>query len=354
MPQRYFLFAGPVWSVFGPFSIVPALLRARTSASARGNTHGKSSSRHQMVQKPFRKRRTEAGLDCAGHRSPQTEWNRSCPGDTITFPQLQIIMGDLFQGPRCTIVPTGCGLRNRSDHAGLTVAHRLETPMSEPMKTLHQLSLSYSRGVSLAFALLCFVGSSGSAHAASTGPQSWPPSQQVTSQFAIADFDGDRRPDLATVQSSSLDTHYWITIQLSTGPRRTLSIIALKGGLQVIPRDVNGDDFPDIIVTTQWTNRPVAVLLNDGRGNFRAFSPSAFPGAFTTSEESYASATAETMNATPALLSRCPKGNCLKGSRFSSPRYLTVPRVLWTSHNLPFSSVVSFFGRAPPSFVLHI
>jgi hypothetical protein len=227
--------------------------------------------------------------------------------------------------------------------------------MSELTKILHRVSLSCSRAVSVAFALLCFVGSAGSAHAASTSPQSLPLSQQVTSQFAIADFDGDRRPDLATIQagqSSSLDTHYWIAIQLSSGPRRTLSIIALKGGLQVIPRDVNGDDFPDIIVTTQWTNRPVAVLLNDGRGDFRAFSSSAFPGAFTTSEVSYASATAETMNATPALLSRCPTGNCLKGSRFSSPLNMTVLLVLWTSRNSPFSSVVSF-GRAPPSCVLH-
>ena len=36
-------------------------------------------------------RRTEAGFDCAGHRSPEFEWNRSCPADTTTLPQLQNI-----------------------------------------------------------------------------------------------------------------------------------------------------------------------------------------------------------------------------------------------------------------------
>ena len=221
------------------------------------------------------------------------------------------------------------------------------------MRTLHQLSLSCSRAVCLAFALLCFVGSAGSAHAASAGRSSSP---QVTSQFAIADFDGDRRPDLATVQagqSSSTDTQYWIAFQLSRGPRQTLGITAPTGGLQITSCDVNGDDFLDVIVTTTWTKRPVAVLLNDGQGNFRASSLSAFPGAFTTSEKSCASRTDETKDATAVLLLRDPTGNCLEGSRFSSPRNITGLLVLWTSHNSPFSTVVSFLGRAPPSFVLH-
>jgi hypothetical protein len=227
--------------------------------------------------------------------------------------------------------------------------------MSGLMKTSHQLSLCCSRAVSLAFALL---GAAGSAHAASAGPQSWPSSSpRVTSQFAIADFDGDRRPDFATVhagQSGAIYSQYWIAFQLSSGPRRTLSIIAPPGGLEVTSRDVNGDDFLDVIVTTAWTNRPVAVLLNDGQGNFRAFSPSAFPGAFTTSEKSCVYTTDETKDATAILLSRYPTGNCSEGSRFLSLRNVTQPLVLGVSRNSLSSAVVSFLGRAPPSFVLHI
>src|SRR6266851_1662027 len=226
------------------------------------------------------------------------------------------------------------------------------------MKTLHRLNLSWSRAVRLALALLCFVGSAGPAHAASTDPQSWPPtSTQVTSQFAIADFDGDSRPDLATVQagvSSSWDAHYWIAFQLSSGPRQTLGITAPTGGLQITSRDVNGDDFLDVIVTTAWANQPVAVLLNDGQGNFRASSPSAFPGAFATSEKSWALTTDEVKDATAALFSRYPTGNCSEGSRFSSPRNVTGLLVLWASRNSPFRPVISFLGRAPPSFVPHI
>ncbi len=227
------------------------------------------------------------------------------------------------------------------------------------MKTLHRLNLSWSRAlIRLAFVLLCFVGSAGSAHAGSTDPKSWPStSTQVTSQFAIADFDGDSRPDLATVQagvSSSWDTHYWIAFQLSSGPRQTLGITAPNGGLHITSRDVNGDDFLDVVVTTAWTNRPVAVLLNDGQGNFRASSPSAFPRAFTTSEKSWICITDEIKDAVALLLSRYPTVNCPEVSRFSSPRNVTGLLVLQALRNSHSSAVVSFLGRAPPSVVLHI
>jgi hypothetical protein len=229
--------------------------------------------------------------------------------------------------------------------------------MSGLMKTLNQLTLSWSRAVRLVFAIVCFVGSTGSAQAASSG-QSWPPtSTQVISQFAIADFDGDNRPDFATVQagiSSSWDTHYWVAFQLSRGPRQTLGITAPYGGLHVTSRDVNGDDFLDVVITTAWTNQPVAVLLNDGRGNFRASSPSAFPEAFSTSEKSWAGNTDEVQDATAVLLSRHPTENCPEGSRFSSPRSVTRLLVLQASYNPLSSAVVSFLSRAPPSFVLHI
>lgn len=225
------------------------------------------------------------------------------------------------------------------------------------MKTLHQSNLSLARAVGLAFALLCFVGSAASAHAASGGPQGLHSPPQVSSQFAIADFDGDNRPDLATVQveqRSSQETQYWIAFQLSSGPRQTLGITAPNGGLQITSRDVNGDSFLDVVVTTAWTNRPVAVLLNDGQGNFQDSRPSAFPGAFRNSEKSWIYITDEIKDAVALLLSRYPTGNCPEGSRFSSPRNVKGLLVLRTSHNSLLSAVVSFLGRAPPSFVLHI
>jgi hypothetical protein len=227
------------------------------------------------------------------------------------------------------------------------------------MKTLHQLNRSWPRTVSLAFAFLCVIlGFAACGNAASSGPQSWPVSStHAASQFAIADFDGDNRPDLATVQvghSSSWDTHYWIAFQLSRGSRQILGITAPAGGLQITSRDANGDSFLDVVVTTAWTNRPVAVLLNDGQGNFKASNPSAFPGAFTTSEKSWVSTIDEVKDATAILLSRYPTGNCSEVSRFLPPQDAAGLLARWTSRNSPSSAVVSFLGRAPPSFVLYI
>src|SRR6266849_3453948 len=227
------------------------------------------------------------------------------------------------------------------------------------MKTLRQVRLSWSKAVIPAFAFLCMVlGFATCGNAAPGVPQSGPAtSLPVTSQVAIADFDGDNRPDLATVQvgqGSSWDTHYWIAFQLSHGSRQVLGVTAPTGGLQITSRDVNGDSFLDVVVTTAWTNRPVAVLLNDGRGNFRASSPSAVPRAFTTSEKSWACTTDELKDATAVLLSRYPTRNCPEGSRFSSPRSVTGLLGLRASRNSLSSAVVSFLGRAPPSFVLHI
>jgi len=227
------------------------------------------------------------------------------------------------------------------------------------MKILHQLNRSWLRAMSLAFAFSCVIlGFVACGNAASTGTQSWPVSStQATSQTAIADFDGDDRPDLATIQvgrDSSPNTQYWIAFQLSRGSRQILGITAPTGGLQVTSLDVNGDSFLDVVVTTAWTNRPVAVLLNDGQGNFRASNPSSFPGAFTTSEKSWDCIPDEVKEATAALLSRYPAGSYPDSSRFPSPRNVVGLLVLRTSRNSLSSAVVSFLGRAPPSFVLYI
>src|SRR6202166_4159512 len=105
----------------------------------------------------------------------------------------------------------------------------------------------------------------------------------IVPQFAIEDFDGDSKPDIATVlqgRSGSADNHYRIRFQLSSGGSQNIDLTAPVGGLDINSRDVNGDDFLDLVVTTAGSNRPVAVLLNDGAGNFTALDPSALPGAF--------------------------------------------------------------------------
>src|ERR1700730_12864341 len=102
-------------------------------------------------------------------------------------------------------------------------------------------------------------------------------------QFAIADFDGDVRPDLASIQAgsnSSGTTDYWIQLQLTAAGRQSFRLVAPAGGLWIEARDVNGDHAVDLVLGTAWFNQPVAIFLNNGHGSFSRVEPAAFPGAF--------------------------------------------------------------------------
>src|SRR4029077_8652925 len=90
-------------------------------------------------------------------------------------------------------------------------------------------------------------------------------------------------------------------------------------------RELNGDSFPDVIVTTAWTNKPVAILLNDGFGNFTASDPAEFQNAFIASEMSWTFAADEIRDTAAALLlSRCVPGDCRTASRSLSSRGMTL------------------------------
>ena len=201
-----------------------------------------------------------------------------------------------------------------------------------------------------AFCVLYFFGILPSAHAASLRTQNFSASQLKT-QFAIADFDGDSRPDLATVHVAdriSDGTRYLIAFQLSTGLHHTLRITAPTGGVQISSRDVNGDTFADVVITTAWTNLPVAVLINDGKGNFTPASPSNFPDAFRISGSSCGVVAPETKDAVDFLLTSHVIPDCeLADSRFS-PFHLVKLLPGHPSNALATSPATFFSGRAPP------
>jgi len=99
--------------------------------------------------------------------------------------------------------------------------------------------------------------------------------------FAIADFDGDGRPNLATTESgwnSPSQSIYRIQVQLGDGGLRSVDLVAPSGGLRIAAGDVNGDGSPDLIVSLAWREGSVAVLLNDGHASFSLADSSSFPG----------------------------------------------------------------------------
>jgi hypothetical protein len=176
-------------------------------------------------------------------------------------------------------------------------------------------------------------------------------SQHIAPPLTIGDFDGDQRPDLVTADIGQRDTShtvYKIAIELSSGARSTLNIAGPDGGLQLTSRDVNGDDWPDVIVTTAWTRRPVAVLLNDGQGNFRELSPEQFPGAFPDSSSSLATTSNEIRDSLAALLSRYDAGTFKPAASLDSP-YLARLQIPDSRSDSIVSRSSSFLGRAPPA-----
>jgi hypothetical protein len=146
------------------------------------------------------------------------------------------------------------------------------------------------RDLLLSLVVALFLGLLGGSAAAAPG--AYVQKAPVTSggpgrSFAIADFDGDHRPDLASVRagrSDSSSTNYWIQLQLTAAGWQSVQVVGPIGGLQIAARDVNGDHAVDLVLTTAWLNQPIAIFLNDGHGSFSRVEPTAFPEAFSESK----------------------------------------------------------------------
>ena len=181
-------------------------------------------------------------------------------------------------------------------------------------------------------------------------------SGHLAAPVTIGDFDGDQRPDLITAdigQRSASRTVYRIAIELSSGARSTLNLAAPEGGLQLTSRDVNGDDLLDVVVTTAWTSRPVAVLLNDGKGNFKELSPEQFPGVFPDSSSTVGATSDEIRDSLGAILPRYESIAFKPVALLDSP-YLARLQIPVSVCFSRVSRSSSFLGRAPPVSLLSL
>jgi hypothetical protein len=173
--------------------------------------------------------------------------------------------------------------------------------------------------------------------------------------FAIADFDGDQRPDLAAIEGGigSEATSYLIELHLSARGLQSIRLVAPAGGLLIEARDVNGDHAVDLVVATAWFRQPVAIFLNDGHGGFSRTEPSAFPKAFDPDDSSWGSGVCHRADAVGAQ-SQSRSGTCSEMTVFSGVR----PSRDWTSSStwdFVFNTFqASSAGRAPPSRVSHL
>jgi hypothetical protein len=173
--------------------------------------------------------------------------------------------------------------------------------------------------------------------------------------FAIADFDGDRRPDFASIQPGQNrrgSSDYSIQLDLSELGRRSIHVVAPLGGLLIEARDVDGDHTVDLVVSTAWRKQPVAIFLNDGHGGFSRAEVTAFPGVSSACQRNLASApnpATDVLGMSPQSgAGICPDEN---DSGFNGSRASLI--IASTTGFPPDSFLTSHSGRAPPSEVHH-
>jgi hypothetical protein len=176
------------------------------------------------------------------------------------------------------------------------------------------------------------------------------------SNFAIADFDGDRRPDLATVEvqksSSSRTTRYSIRFQLTAGIAQVFGVTAASGGLQIVARDVNGDNTLDVLISTALEHEEVAVLLNDGHGKFTLAEASEFPAALLENSLHWNSGTIPLCESCALVRIKYPAGDLDCESKFDDPQSY-IGRALTCVCQISISLFhFSALSRAPPGSVL--
>ena len=178
----------------------------------------------------------------------------------------------------------------------------------------------------------------------------------AAAHFAIADFDGDNRPDLATVETGLIGAshaRYWIGFRMSAGARQMIGVNGPVGGLEIASRDVNGDNIIDLVVSAAWLKSPVAVLVNDGHGNFTVRDPAAFSIALTNPDWTFGSPNQDNAPGPIALTVRGSSDFMATGraaaNRVTSEKFTT-------RNSLPnaFLLAVCSSGRAPPLIVHHV
>ena len=218
-------------------------------------------------------------------------------------------------------------------------------------------SLGLSGAPVRALAAFCFVLGGACCAVASRPParQSPDSSPGFNSTFAIADFDGDRKPDLATVElqenKSSSTTQYSIRLKMTAGAVQVFGVTAPIGGLQIVARDVNGDNALDVLVSSVWLHKQVAVLLNDGHGNFTLAPPDAFPAFIWQCERLWNTAIIPLWESAALIRSHSSAGKLEERNEFpgwpSQPGRTCLRVSPGVSRLLDFS----LLGRAPPTLV---
>jgi hypothetical protein len=178
----------------------------------------------------------------------------------------------------------------------------------------------------------------------------------AAAHFTIADFDGDNRPDLATIETGLIGAshaRYWIDFRMSAGARQSIGVNAPAGGLEIASRDVNGDNTVDLIVSTTWLKQPVAILVNDGHGNFSLADPAKFSAVFASLDQAFGAPGTGSKDSAAALLTRVNDDCAIDTAKTQISATTSAPLAKISRHRV-FPLAISTLGRAPPLSVHHV
>jgi hypothetical protein len=182
------------------------------------------------------------------------------------------------------------------------------------------------------------------AHAA-TAPSVW------ATNWTMADFDGDHKPDLARGRSVAHqgDHVYQVSLELTAGNRITSFTFRNPSELEleISAIDVDGDNDLDLVVSGRYFGQRIGVWINDGTGSFSE-SPSIFwPNYF--EKTSVSSSDPDSTN--PAAETKSPR---VWAELYTAgiPRISLLP--CEPSHDLPAARVLrplagALHLRAPPA-----
>jgi hypothetical protein len=107
-------------------------------------------------------------------------------------------------------------------------------------------------------------------------------SHGLVTPWVVADLDGDHRPDLANSNPTGVNVQgfqYRVEFQLSSGLASEAFTVSTSNhlGLNIVPRDVDGDHDLDLVITSGALREPVGIWLNDGKGGFSQADASLYP-----------------------------------------------------------------------------
>ena len=149
--------------------------------------------------------------------------------------------------------------------------------------TLAAFALGIGSIVGIIICLLCASPSPGRSSPANStfGAQSITLPAYWDQDGVIADLDGDGRPDWAFVRQTgwgAAGVLYRIDLHLSTKLSAScIRVSGQRGGLKIMPRDVDADGDLDLVIAGAWSLGPLGVWINNGHGEFTGGDLTAYP-----------------------------------------------------------------------------